>query len=43
MAEALNGNVEIMETMLIINNLANSRGMTVGNIQIVNPWQANGM
>lgn len=43
MAEAVNGNVELMETMLIINQLSGIQGHTVGNIQIVNPLYANGM
>lgn len=43
MAEAVNGNVELMETMLIINQLTGLRGHVVGNIQIVNPLYANGM
>ena len=43
MAEAVNGNVELMETMLIINQLTGLQGKTVGNIQVINPDTANGM
>ena len=43
MAEAVNGNVEIMETMLIINQLTGLQGKVVGNIQVINPDTANGM
>lgn len=43
MVEATNGNVELMETMLIINQLSGIQGYTVGNIQVVNPIYANGM
>lgn len=43
MAEAVNGNVELMETLLIINQLTGLQGHTVGNVQIVNPLYANGM
>lgn len=43
MAEAVNGNVEIMETMLIINQLTGLQGKVIGNIQVINPYNANGM
>ena len=43
MAEAVNGNVEIMETMLIINQLTGLQGKVIGNIQVINPDTANGM
>lgn len=43
MAEAVNGNIEIMETMLIINQLTGLQGKVVGNIQVINPDMANGM
>ena len=43
MVEAVNGNIELMETMLIINQLSGLQGYTIGNIQVVNPIYANGM
>ena len=43
MAEAVNGNVEIMETMLIINQLTGLQGKVIGNIQVINPDTADGM
>ena len=43
MAEAINGNIEIMETMLIINQLTEMQGKVIGNIQVVNPIDANGI
>ena len=43
MVEATNGNIELMETMLIINQLSGLQGHTIGNIQVVNPLYANGM
>lgn len=43
MVEAVNGNIELIETMLIINQLSGLQGYTIGNIQVVNPLYANGM
>lgn len=43
MVEAVNGNVELMETMLLINQMSGIEGYTVGNVQIVNPIYANGL
>ena len=41
--EAVQGNVELMETMLLINQMKGIEGYTVGNVQIVNPLYANGL
>lgn len=42
-AEAVQGNVELMETMLLINQMRGIEGYTVGNVQVVNPLYANGL
>lgn len=42
-AEAVQGNVELMETMLLINQMKGIEGFTVGNIHVVNPLYANGL
>lgn len=43
MMEAAIGNVELMETMLVINQIEGLRGYTIGNIQVVNPMFGNGL
>ena len=43
MVDAINGNIELMETMLVINQLKGLQGYTIGNIQVVNPRFANGI
>ena len=43
MVEGVQGNVELMETLLLINSLNGLEGQTIGNIQIVNPAQARGI
>lgn len=43
MVDAVNGNLELMETLLVINQMQGIEGHTVGNIQIVNPYQGKGM
>lgn len=43
MLEAAIGNVELMETMLVINQLEGLRGYTIGNIQVVNPNFGDGL
>lgn len=43
MVEAVNGNVELIETMLLVNQMSGIEGYTVGNIQVVNPLYANGL
>lgn len=43
MAEAINGNIELMETMLIINQLSGLQGSVIGNVVVVNPIDANGV
>ncbi len=43
MAKATTGNIELMETMLLINQMDGMEGRTIGNIQIVNPVYANGI
>ena len=43
MAEATQGNIELMETMAIINCLTGIEGRTIGRIQAVNPVYGNGM
>lgn len=40
---ALQGNVELMEMMLLINQMNNLGGCTVGNVFVVNPRYANGI
>ena len=41
--EAVQGNVELMETMVLINQMRGIEGCTVGNVQVVNPLYANGL
>lgn len=43
MMEAAIGNVELMETMLVINQMVGLKGRTIGNIQVVNPNFGNGL
>ena len=43
MAEAVNGNVELMETMALINQLTGLQGCVIGNVSVVNPVYADGM
>lgn len=43
MAEAVNGNVELMETMALINQLTGLKGCVIGNVSVVNPIYADGM
>ena len=43
MAEATNGNIELMEAMAIINCLTGLEGHIIGRIQAVNPVYGNGM
>lgn len=43
MLEAAVGNVELMETMLVINQITGLKGHTIGNIQVVNPNFGNGL
>ena len=43
MAEAVNGNVELMETMALINQLSGLGKAVIGNVAIVNPAYADGM
>ena len=43
MVEGVQGNVELMETLLLINQINGLEGRTIGNIQIVNPVYANGI
>ena len=43
MLEAGVGNVELMETMLVINQIKGLKGRTIGNIQVVNPSFGNGL
>lgn len=43
MAEAVNGNVELMETMALINQLTGLQGCVIGNISVVNPVYADGI
>lgn len=40
MAECLNGNIELMEIMLILNQSSGLEGKTIGNIQVINPRTA---
>ena len=41
--EAVQGNVELMELMLLINQMKNLDGCTVGRVSVVNPMYANGL
>ena len=41
MAEAVDGNIELIETMLVINQLQGLQNVTVGNISVINPWYTN--
>lgn len=43
MLEAAIGNVELMETMLVINQLTNTGKYVIGNIQVVNPSYGEGL
>lgn len=43
MMEAAFGNVELMETMLIINQMKGLKNRTIGNIQVVNTLFGNGL
>lgn len=43
MVEAVNGNIELMETLLLINQMSGIEGYTIGNVQVVNPIYANGI
>lgn len=43
MAEAVNGNVELMETMALINQLTGLGEVVIGNVSIVNPVYADGI
>lgn len=43
MVEAVNGNIELMETMLLINQMSGIEGYTIGSVQVVNPLYANGL
>jgi len=43
MAEAVNGNIELMESMLLINQITGIEGKTIGNIKVVNPCFGNGI
>lgn len=43
MAEAVNGNVELMETLALINQLSGLGKAVIGNVSIVNPAYADGM
>lgn len=43
MVQAVRGNIELMETLLILNNLTGLNGFTIGNIQAVNMYEANGI
>ena len=43
MVEGVQGNVELIETLLAINQIKGLEGHTIGNIQVVNPVYANGM
>lgn len=43
MAEATQGNIELMETMAIINCITGLEGHTIGRIQAINPVYGNGM
>lgn len=42
MAEATYGNIESLETMIVLNQLSGLEGYTLGNIQVVNPRLGNG-
>jgi hypothetical protein len=43
MVKGVNGNVELMETLLVINQLGGIEGRNIGNIMAVNPRYANGL
>ena len=43
MVKGVQGNVELMETLLLLNNLTGIDGVTIGNISVVNPLEGNGM
>lgn len=43
MAEAFTGNVELMETMLLLNQIEGLNGKLIGNIQVVNPSFGDGI
>ena len=43
MLEAVNGNVELMETLLLINQMTGLEGRVIGNIQVVNPYYGKGI
>ncbi len=43
MVEGVQGNVELIETLLLINQMKGLEGCTIGNVQVVNPIQANGI
>ena len=43
MVESVNGNIELMETLLVLNQTNGLEGHTIGNIQVVNPLYATGM
>ncbi len=43
MLEAVNGNIELMETLLLINQMSGIEGYTVGNVRIVNPKFGDGL
>lgn len=42
-ANAVNGNVEMIEMLLLINQMRGIEGYTVGNVFVVNPLYANGL
>ena len=43
MLQAANGNIELMETMLILNQIQGLEGHTIGNIAVVDPVHADSM
>lgn len=43
MLQAANGNIELMETMLILNQIKGLEGHTIGNIAVVDPIHADSM
>lgn len=43
MLECVNGNVELMQTLAMINFTGGFNGVMIGNIQVINPYDATGI
>ena len=42
--KAANGNIELIETMLVLNNMTHNKPMQLGKIQVITPWgEARGL